>query len=150
MWKRNKERCMQWTIYKTGRWQTLNPVWTLWANVLGDWLKALITVSLRNMILGKETVGPVTLLQEMLTFRKRNPRWNLFWCHADIQIKEYPNLSYKAIKLFVTLSTIDSCWEGCWILSTIKTKFSERMKVGPAPHLTGTTLHPRRENILPQ
>lgn len=56
---------MQWTIFGTSRYRARNPIprssLTLWVKILRDQVKTLITISLRNSILGKGTFGPVSL-----------------------------------------------------------------------------------------
>jgi hypothetical protein len=68
-----------------------------------------------------------------------------FWISLE---KEYPSLSYRAIKLSVVFSTTYLCEKTFSTMSVIKTKQRNRMDVNAALRLSETTLEPRLSNIV--
>ena len=63
-----------------------------------------------------------------------------FWISLE---KEYPTLSYKAIKLLVNFLTSYLCEKTFSAMSVIKTKQRNRIDVNAALRLSETTLQPR-------
>ncbi|XP_044285324.1 zinc finger MYM-type protein 6-like [Varanus komodoensis] len=68
-----------------------------------------------------------------------------FWISLE---KEYPSLSYRAIKLLIIFSTTYLCEKSFSALLLIKTKQRNRIDVNAALRLSETTLQPRFSRIL--
>ncbi|XP_044300501.1 transcription intermediary factor 1-beta isoform X6 [Varanus komodoensis] len=68
-----------------------------------------------------------------------------FWVSLE---KEYPSLSYRAIKLLILFSTTYLCEKSFSALLLIKTKQRNRMAVNAVLRLSETTLQPRLSSIL--